>query len=354
MSQKFYFVVSNIPDDLKSLLEDKTTTSILETVEAPEYAYLWCGQEWSWLIQTFLHLKESGLNVELVEQPVENEICITHFVVTKNKFWAPKSFVVGVRSDTSPMRMQDFEVVQSPAVLSHKRSHLMNLWPQSHLKPRAVERGNQIKTISYFGGPGSIAPAFYSDEFMSALGEMGITFNLQFNPDSWKDYSDTDLIVAVRNHHHPLLIDTKPASKLINSWQAGCVALLGNEPAYRAVGSSGKNYFEVETPQDVLSVIAKFRADPSLYDKVRESGKQEYSNYSFAALEKQWAALLTGPVTDAFIEWQAARGQSNFIRYSLRYYQSIQQWFDHKLFYLPVRSRALLEKWKTPGLFYSQ
>lgn len=354
MSQKFYFVVSKIPEALKLLIENETATSILETVAAPKYAYLWCGYEWSWLIQTFLHLKKSGLNVELVEKPVENEICITHFVVTKNKVWGPKSFVVGIRADTSPMRMQDFEVVQSPAVLSNKKSHIINHWPQSHLKPRAAERGNQIKTISYFGGPGSIAPTFYSDEFKSALAKMDIALNLRFDADSWKDYSDTDLTIAVRNHHHPLLIDTKPASKLVNSWQAGCVALLGKEPAYRAVGTSGKNYFEIESPQDVLTIVAKLKADPSLYQKVCNSGMQEYSNYSFAAIEKQWTELLTGPVSEAFIEWKATKGKRDFLRYSLRCYQSAQQWLDHKLFYIPVRSKALLEKWETPGLFYSQ
>ena len=160
----------------------------------------------------------------------------------------------------------------------------------------------------------------------------------------WGNYSDTDLVLAVRNHHHRSLINTKPASKLINSWQAGCVALLGNEPAYRAVGTPEKNYFEVETPQDILDVVSKLKDNPALYQQVRKAGMKRYQEYGFEAIAQQWVDLLTGPVTDAFIEWQSANQLSKSLRNPQRYYQAVRQRLGHIFFYIPVRSQALVSK----------
>lgn len=344
MTEKFYFITSEIPEQLLSLLKGRKTQFNFSDLVYSEYSHLWGSHEWAWIVQTFLYMKQAGLDVEIVDQPVANSICITHFVTTKDKVWAPDSFVVGIRSDNSPMCMKEYEIVQSPAVLSPENSSFICHWPQSHLLSRNAARGNRVENMSYFGGVGGIAPAFYSEEFKSALSDLGVSLNLCFDTNLWGDYSDTDLVIAVRNHHHRSLIDTKPASKLINSWQAGCVPLLGREPAYRAVGTPNENYFEVETPQDVLSIVRQLKDNPAIYQQVRESGMQKYSEYSFEAIAQQWVDLLTGPVTEAFLEWQNASRQSKSSRYPRRCWQSVRQWLDHKLFYIPIRSQALIGK----------
>ena len=342
MSPKFYFVTADIPADILKLLKGKDRMSFFQEAAYSKNAHLWGRQEWFWIVQTFLQTKRAGLDVELVDQPVANSICITHFVATKNKVWPSNCFIVGIRSDTSPLHTKDFEIVQSPALLSKKRSRFICLWPQSDVSPRKTARENKIETISYFGGSGGLSPVFQNKQFRSSLQALGISLNLQFDTKQWGNYSQTDLILAVRNHHHPLLINTKPASKLINAWQAGCVALLGNEPAYRAVGTPGKDYFEVETPQDVLNIIYKLKDNPKLYQQVRKAGMSKYLEYDFDAIAQQWIALLTGPITDAFIEWQNANQSSKLLRHPQRYYQSARQWLNHKLFYIPVRSQILI------------
>lgn len=344
MSHKFYFVISDIPEPLVRLLKSENRMSALDRSTFSEQSQLWGTQEWVWIAQTFLQLKQAGLAVELVEQPVPNAICIAHFVTTKNKVWAPDSFIVGIRSDTPPMRMREFEIVQSPALLKKENARLMCLWPQRHVCPRDPARGNKIETISYFGGPGGLSPAFYSSDFKRALEDRGLSLNLCFDTNLWGNYRDTDLVIAVRNHHHSALIETKPASKLLNAWQAGCVALLGKEPAYRSIGEEGKNYFEVETPEAVIAVIDRLKNNPELYQHVREAGAAKFSDYNAEALTQQWIDLLEGPVTAAFLQWQSESTSKGALGYARRCWQAARQWVDHKLFYIPIRSQKMLSK----------
>lgn len=341
MSTPIYFVINRIPDSLKPLLaEDQRLPAPTHFKPDSQTAR---DTHWYWIGQTFLYLKQAGLNVSLVEQPVPNAICITHFDLTKNKVWAADSFVVGIRADRSPCRMCEVELVQSPANLGRSRSFLIPYWPQARLIPRLPERGNQIEQLSYFGGEGGLSPQFRDAEFINALQDLGVTFNFVTNPDQWNDYSTTDLVIAVRNDLHPLLLNTKPASKLINAWQAGCVALLGNEPAYQAAGIPGRHYFEVSSPQDVLETVRQLKANPSLYEQVREAGIARYADYDFEAVQQQWVNLLTGRVAKAFHQWQQAKKSSAYRRLR-RTRQSVHQWVDHKLFYLPVRADQFLQK----------
>ena len=344
MNHKYYFVVSEIPEPLSQLLKSDRSISALDESTFSQHSQLWGTQEWVWIVQTFLQLKQAGLNVALVEQPVPNTICVAHFVTTQNKIWAPESFIVGIRSDTSPMRVREFEIVQSPAILRKENAHFMCLWPQRNVCPRDPARKNKIETISYFGGPGGLSPSFYSDDFKGALERRGLSLNLCFDTHLWGNYRDTDLVIAVRNHHHSTLIETKPASKLLNAWQAGCVALLGEEPAYRAVGENGRNYFEVESLEEAIAVIDRLKSYPELYQSVRKAGAAKFLEYSARALTQQWIDLLEGPVTEAFLQWQKEKKSRTSLKYPRRYWQATRQWLDHKLFYLPVRSQEMIAR----------
>jgi hypothetical protein len=342
MSSVIYFVVDSIPEPLRTLLARNQPLPSADRLK-PDLKTI-RDIHWFWLVQTFLTMKKAGLNVDLVEQPVKNAICIVHFDMTKNKVWAPDSFVVGIRADRSPLRMCEIEIVQSPANLNSGNVFLMQYWPQSGLIPRDTRRGNRIERMSYFGGEGGLSPQFREPAFIRALADLGVELKLNYNPALWNDYRHTDLVLAVRNNLHPLLLETKPASKLVNTWQAQCVALLGNEPAFRMAGRPGKDYFEVNQPQDVLDRVAILKKNPDLYQRVRQAGIDRYPQFSFEAVQAQWIDLLTGPITDAFIQWQKDLGHRKVDRHIRRSVQSVHQWIDHKIFYACVRSKQWLER----------
>ena len=347
MNNTIYFVVPAIPESLQKLLDEAQELPDPEIL-APDTPPL-RGAQWSWIFQTFLYMQQAGLNVKLVDQPIPREICVVHFATTKNKIWAPNSFVVGIRADNSPMRMREIEIVQSPANVDGEDVFLIPHWPQPRLIPRDSARGDRIDRISYFGGEGGLAPQFQEAAFSNALRDLGVELNLCFDTTRWHDYRDTDLVLAVRNDLHPLLVNTKPASKLVNAWRGKCVALLGNEPAFRAAGRIGEDYFEVSQPQDVLDLVAQLKQDPTLYRQVRQAGTERYSEFSHEAIQKQWVELFTGSIAEAFHCWQKEYWQKESRRTPTafqmrRTWQATYQWLDHKWFYSQVRFSQLLKR----------
>jgi hypothetical protein len=342
MTNTIYFVVPVIPEQLRMLLAENKPLPSPEIL-APDKPPL-RGSQWSWIFQTFLYMKEVGLDVALVEQPVEGAICVAHFDTTKNKIWAPDSFVVAVRGDQSPLHVREIEIVQSPANLGSKDAFLIQHWPQPRIIPRDAARGDRVERISYFGGNGGFSPEFRTPSFVNALKDMGVELNICCDTTKWNDYSETDLVLAVRNDLHPLLLETKPASKLVNAWKAECVALLGNEPAFRAIARSGEDYFEVNYPQDVLNVVALLKENPQLYQCVRQAGIERYPEFSFSAVQQQWIDLLTGPVAEAYARWQKSIGKNKSTRRIRRCWQASHQWLDHKLFWSQVRSQQIIRR----------
>ena len=342
MSNKIFFVTRPIPDKLKALLTGNNPLPPVGDI-LPDILVRPGEPNWDWTIQTFLYMRQAGLEVALVEKPVEGAICVAHFDETrKEKVWAPNSFVVGIRADRSPLRQCEIEVVQSPASLGQKNSFLIPFWPQSRILPRSKERGDRIERISYFGNEGGLAPEFYTHTFIDALKKKGISFHISGDPAKWHDYRETDLVLAVRSHTHFSLLKTKPASKLVNAWQAECIALLGHEPAYRSVGNPSKDYFEVNSPQDVLDTVAYLQQNPSHYQHMKQCGAERYLEYNFDAVQRQWVELLIGPVAEEYAKWKQAFTLSASNYYTNRYWQSTRQSIEHKLFWIPIRFQQKL------------
>jgi hypothetical protein len=335
-----YFLVSKVPKSLmEHLSQDDSDLSIEEKLpdfmpSNPNKDYY--REDWVWPIQTFLYMREAGLDVRLAEQPVEGAICVAKFDITKNKIFAPNSFLVGIRADRSPFHMCEIEVVQNPVHVKGKHTFPVHHWPQPRLRQRDASRGDRIERISYFGGPQNLAPSFSEPAFINALADMGVELHKCFDPRKWNDYSATDLVLAVRNIH-PVVLNTKPATKLVNAWKAGCVPLLGPESAYQAIGRRGVDYFEVTHPCDVIAVLTQLKANPELYQQVRQAGIQRYPEFSHAAIQQQWIELFTGPVAEAYAQWQQGIGKHRFVCHVRRSWQAARQWADHKLFHTQVK-----------------
>lgn len=331
-----YFVLDDPPEALLKLTEGDNAPFPEELApHLPTDFLLQRGGHWCLVVQTFLHLKRMGLDVELVDRPVPEAICVTHSDIIHNQVWAPDSFVVGIRADRPPLHVRDIEVAITPVLLGRSEVFLVQHWPQPGLLRRDETRGDRIETLSFFGATLNLSPIFRDAAFVQALADLGVTLNVHCQPQKWHDFRTTDLVLAVRNDLHPLFLKTKPALKLVNAWQAGCVALLGNEPAYRAAGNPGKDYFEVSSPQEVLETVRQLKANPSLYRQVRQAGMARYSEYSTEAVQRQWANLLTGEVAAAFEQWRV--GRSPTARRLRRTRQAVHQWVDRKRFWAQVR-----------------
>jgi hypothetical protein len=126
-------------------------------------------------------------------------------------------------------------------------------------------------------------------------------------PDSDRrsDYSNVDLIVAIRSFDGRSY-DHKPATKLHNAWRAGVPAILGPESAYRQEGSESEDYLEARTYEELHWHVSQLCERPALREQIRERSQRKGSQIKPAYKVQKWWNLLTGPITDAYLQWKSS------------------------------------------------
>ncbi|OYY94866.1 MAG: hypothetical protein B7Y41_04730 [Hydrogenophilales bacterium 28-61-23] len=116
---------------------------------------------------------------------------------------------------------------------------------------------------------------------------------------SWNDYSNIDLIVAIRRDPSNKY-NNKPASKLINAWLAGVPAILGAEVAYRELRKSRLDYMEAVTLEDVIGSIRMLKSNPEVYKSMVDNGKIRAQEFGAKKIEARWLCLLMDDLTKIY------------------------------------------------------
>jgi len=213
-------------------------------------------------------------------------------------YW--RSFVAAVRADRPPVRLTPLQVVQNPLQQSPQAT-LIPSWPQPGLRRRAARRAG-ISVLGYFGRASSL-PGFLSDEsFLGELQRRGIAF--RSDEREWRDYSSTDVCLGLR-FEPEIGLATKPFVKLTNAWLAEVPALLGPEPAYRALRQSSLDYIEVQTARDVLEALDGLRCNPQLYAAMVENGRKRGKEFTREAVASRWCEYIAAQLLPAWRSWQA-------------------------------------------------
>ena len=100
-----------------------------------------------------------------------------------------------------------------------------------------------------------------------------------------------DAVLAIRDCP-PVVLATKPASKLINAWKAGVPALLGPEPAYRELRISPLDFLEAASAEAVLDSIDRLQQESGLYRRMTEHGAKRAQAFDVNMLTQKWISLL--------------------------------------------------------------
>jgi len=116
---------------------------------------------------------------------------------------------------------------------------------------------------------------------------------VQLDRTCWNDYSDIDIVLAVRNFNKGL-ITHKPPSKLINAWHAGVPVICNPEASYRWIGSKDENYLEVDSYESLFHAIDRLAEDRNLYESMVEKGREQAKNYSMESVTREWIRLFDG------------------------------------------------------------
>ena len=308
-----------------------------------------------WSAQTYIALKQRGLNVHLVDRPIPGKICVFPYFYLNLKDLPFNCFAVACQLDSPRPEICEHRIVLNELRVRTETDHFVPHFPQPNLLPRDPSRGTKVENLVFKGQPYNLAEPFTSDEFLAKLQELNIklvtkatnpipTADKNLNEsdfvsetqfDYWRDYTQADVVLAVRDLTK-FDIGHKPALKLINAWLAGCPAILGPEPAYQAVRQSDLDYIEVRTPEEAIAALKRLQESPKLYSAMVENGRQRVQEFTVDQTALYWRNLLAGPIAAGYEKWlrqsplQKTVGRPiQFIQRSLKHKAELKLYFTN-------------------------
>lgn len=267
--------------------------------------------------QTYLRLRQRGLPVSLATDAAVAGVVVV-FAPNLQQFLAEcpsraDVTLVCVQADR-PVRqlpLADVIVRHNGHRVDNRRFFFIPNWPQGGIRPRADSRGARIERIVYKGRLENLHPDFLGTDWTEFCERRGISFEadtegeLQGNHTyergamSWNDYTDADLVIAVR----PSISDPyarKPAVKLVNAWFAGVPALLGPEFAFQELRRSPLDFVEVDSVAAAQRAVDELLEDRDRYLAMIENGHARSAEFTVEAILRQWEWLLF----DRLREWR--------------------------------------------------
>lgn len=309
------YFVRNDPDLCQTLAEVSEMPAF-EQFYRPE-----AGGSSSWIVQSYLQLKVRGLDVRLVDHYVPDAICVVSREELMNRRLLKglpfRSYLVVCQQDRPRPWICEHRIVQNSLNVLTDQDHYLPHWSQPDLKIRNPERGDRVENLVFKGRWYYLPEAFKNSLFIAQLNASGFQFSTDadynVNLDDWTDYSKADVLLAVRQRSD-LYLESKPPTKLINAWLAGCPALLGAESAYQNLRQSELDYIEVQSPEEVLVAMQRLRHDPALYRAMVENGWRRASAFTPDKIAVLWRELFAGAIATGYEQW--------------RQQPKLQQWTD--------------------------
>jgi hypothetical protein len=282
--------------------------------------------EQSWVLQTYLYLKDAKFPCYFTNTLPDEGIVIAHRASLKKKGCIPNSRVLFVcaRADKNPYPYAQLHVVQNMKQVSEKgisvlwESYYIPHWPQTGLIPRAVERGDYFENIVYLGDPVNLAPELTTDSWKKQVEALGLNWLVMGNAESWNDYTNVDAVLAVRSFSKENRYDHKPASKLYNAWKAGVPAILGLESAYQTERKCELDYLEVATMETLISSIVRLRDDIHFRRMMILNGKKRSQEVEPSAIRNKWIDFLVNRAVPTYFNWRNSSELSQRIYLSSR------------------------------------
>jgi len=281
-----------------------------------------------WTVQTFQRLRDAGLHCELSDQLPSEGILIAHRKSIPRDFIPPPTVLFAcLRADATFHPFAHWHVVINRLALNPwYPSVYMPHWPQPGLIPRDPRRGNRLENAAFFGDDGCIAGEMRGDEWMSILRELKLNW-MRVPLEKWHDFSEVDVVVAIRDfvgkHRHA----NKPPTKLFNAWHAGVPAILGRESAYEHERRGPLDYLEARTLPDLVAALRRMRDEPELRRAMMANGRERARESDPAAIAARWQEFLKDVLEPAYEKWRnASAWQRRFFRWNGLLKTKAQDW----------------------------
>lgn len=299
-----------IPEkEFPSILPDKKEL-FWQWHHSTEFKYY--SGKYNWTLQTYLALKSTPLQCVLTSTLPDAGLIIAHrdflpFHLKPNF----NQFLVCIQADRPVHPYAQVHLVQNP--LDEKllqrnplwQSQYIPFWSQPGLIPRRQERGARLENVVFLGIRHNLDPQLKSPKWQEQLAKLGLVWKVVPRSE-WNDYSEIDVVIAVRRFDYQGEFLRKPPSKLVNGWLAGVPVIVGQESAYQALYQSEKDYIEVTSIDETLDALKQLRDDHSLWQEMVENGHRRAQAYTHDTIKAQWQEFLTAIAIPGYLQWQAA------------------------------------------------
>lgn len=287
----------------------------------------WVGP-YNWTIQTYLYLQAAGVNCRLSSTLPDAGVILTHSdFLSANMCASRTQFLVEIKPDRPlACTFANFVVTQNrrdPIASGFRRflipSAPVPYWPQPGLRPRDPARGDRFENVSYMGNPEQFLAD--RDALAAEVAQLGLQWRMMPR-ERWSDYSDTDVVVAVRptpsereQASSPLFTpETKPASKLCNAWLAGVPAVLSPDVAFRELRRSDLDYLEAISVADVVAQLRRLRDDPALRRSMADNARLRATGLSTSRAATEWRRVLETLIAPRYDRWRRSALRRRCVR----------------------------------------
>ncbi|MCG5497541.1 glycosyltransferase [Ectothiorhodospira variabilis] len=291
-------------DNVFFFMKDRALLDDLSAIDVErDWGYFSTGVK-CWSSQTFLRLRAQGYDVKAGNHPPQAGVVCCHaddlHALINHPSCSDHLLIACARADREPQLYADYEIVQNQWSSNDVRCRFIPHWPQPGLRRRSPER-RALRCVGYKGEEGNLHPWFLADEWGGFLKENGLSWDLDTTAWSgseashhsrWNDYSSIDVFLSIRKdfqggYYH------KPASKLVNSWQAGVPAILGSEVAYLELRKSPLDYIHAQSPEHVKEALLSLMRNPQLYSNMVENGLKRAEEFTAEKVTNRWVQVFS-------------------------------------------------------------
>ena len=261
-----------------------------------------------WIATTYFHVKQAGFACEIIDYIPNEGIVIADRDTLDNKYlYLGKVMLICAKGDREFHPSAHLHVVQNPYDLQERRNliwhpYFIPMWPQPSLIPRGRERGSLVENIAFIGTRKNLIKEFLSENWLNHLTDLGCKWHPVFDQNKWNDYSNIDVIVAVRSFDR-CTYPNKPASKLINSWHGAVPAILAPEYAFIAERKSDLDFLIVNSIDETIEAVKQLKNNPELYLSMIDNGRQRAQEFTEQTITESWLNFFYNYVFPQYEKW---------------------------------------------------
>lgn len=265
---------------------------------------------YNWTLQIYLRLKARDFPCKLVGIMPTEGIVLSHPRFLRD-FGppGPKVLFVCIQADAPRHPYAQLYVVQNPRQESSRglftiwENYYVPHWPQAGLIARDPERRDKFENIGFFGNEVNLVAEMRDQAWHEQLKALGLNWQTKLTREQWRDYSNVDVVLAVRSLGQKHDYKQKPATKLYNAWHANVPAILGYESAFQAERISDLDYIEVTSVSETLLALKRLRDDEKLRRAMVENGRVRAEETSSNQMFSKWKNFITEKAVPAYEHW---------------------------------------------------